>query len=346
MADRKIDTQGAKIPQHDGDANDYVDQGAKASEYFDKNRKVFFINGMNNTPEEHVEAALALSLVQMCTVRGIYNATDGAFRDFLQCIADKDQFDGPLSLSANHAVGIRTFFDGQLPEQAARHALSRNKCQLTAFDELRVAARRYDEIFAHSQGNLILSNVLQAIMAVDGPKGISGRVVHTFGSPTVNWPQGIVKVEQGFTFDPVTWLAGFDATWTISKVGMPSTSKNPITHAFREYLSRDPAFVVNRYRWGGLGVTFSLDTDGLAKCLAAMGGNFRRIKAIFDYIVDVHSYYSDDIALAYVNLIKTRPAILSVFKNERALKAAMIKALNTGWVTGDEKKAVAFLEAL
>ena len=346
MADRKIDTQGQEIPKHDGDANDYADLGAKESPYFDPNRTVFFINGMDNKPEEHVQSALALSLVQMCTVRGIFNASAGAVRDFLQCIGDKNQFDGPLSLSARNAVDVRTVFDGQLAEEAARNALRRNMCQLKAFDELRASNRRYCEIFAHSQGNLILSNALQAIMAVDGPKGISGRVVHTFGSPTVNWPKGIVKIEQGFTFDPVTWLAGFDDTWAISKVGMPATSINPITHGFLEYMKRDPAFVVNRYRWGGLGVTFSLDTDGLAKCLAAMGGNFRRIKAIFDYIVDVHSYYSDDVALAYVNLIKTRPSILNGLKNEKALKAAMIKALNTGWVTGDEKKAVAFLEAL
>lgn len=346
MADRKIDTQGAPIPQHDGDANDYIDQGAQASRYFDPDRTVFFINGMNNKPDEFVEAALALSLVQMCAVRGIYNLSAGAFRDFLQCIGDKNQFDGPLSLTANNAVGLRTFFDGQLPEQAARNALSRNMCQLKAFDELRVASRRYCEIFAHSQGNLILSNVLQAIMAVDGPKGISGRVVHTFGSPSVNWPQGIVKIEQGFTFDPVTWLAGFDDTWSISKVGMPSTSKNPITHAFLEYLSRDPAFVVNRYRWGSVGVTFKLDTDGLAQCLIAMGGNFRRVNTIYDYIVENHSYYSDDVALAYIKIIKTKPAILTVFKNETALKKKMIDAMKTGWVTSDEKNAITYIQDL
>ena len=346
MGEHEIDTQGFDPPQHDGDAQNYVDRGAKDSNYFDPNRTVFFINGMNNSPKEHVEAALALSLVQMCTVRGIFNASAGAFRDFLQCIADKNQFDGPLSLSANNSVSLRTFFDGQLPVQAARNALSRNMCQLKAFDELRVPSMRYCEIFAHSQGNLILSNVLQAIMAVDGPKGISGRVVHTFGSPSVNWPTGIVKIEQGFTFDPVTWLAGFDDTWSISKVGMPSTSKNPITHAFLEYLTRDPAFVVNRYRWGSVGVTFKLDTDGLAKCLIAMGSNFRRVQTIYQYIVSNHSYYSDDVALAYVQLVQKNAPLLNLFTREKNLQKLMADALDSGWVTADEKKAVVFLRGL
>ena len=80
MAEHEIDTQGFDPPQHDGDAQNYVDRGAKDSNYFDPNRTVFFINGMNNSPKEHVEAALALSLVQMCTVRGIFNASAGAFR--------------------------------------------------------------------------------------------------------------------------------------------------------------------------------------------------------------------------------------------------------------------------
>ena len=95
--------------------------------------------------------------------------------------------------------------------------------------------------------------MLQAIAAVDGPKPWSVRTVQTFGSPAVNGTgAGITKYEHGFTWDPVTFLAGFDSTWTISKVGMPSGSMNPITHAFLEYMKRDPAFVVNRFRWGGL----------------------------------------------------------------------------------------------
>ena len=342
----KIDTEGAPIPQADGAVNDYVNKEAATSEYFDPNRTVFFINGMLNSGEDHATAALALSWVQMCKVRGIYNKSVSGWRDFVQCIGDKNQFDGPVSFTANHAVGLRTFFAGETSVHAAREALGRNPAQVSAFDELRKPAQRHLEIFAHSQGNLILSNALQAILAVEGPSGVAGRVVNTFGSPTVNWPPGIVKYEHGFTFDPVSWLAGFDSTWTISKVGMPANSNNPITHAFLQYLDLDPAFVVNRYRWGGWGMTFRLDTEGLAKCLINMGGNFRRVKMIFDYIADAHSFYSDDVALAYVGLIEKRPALLTMFKRDAALKDLLVGLLDAGWVTADEKKAIVFLRGL
>ena len=229
MAIPTIDLVGAKIPTSDGEVNNYIYKEARACTKYNHGRKVIFINGMCNTGAQHAENALALSWVQMCCVLGVYNATDGGWEDFVQCIGDKYQFDGPGSHSARTEVRERTTFDGQTPVEAARSALSRNQAQVALFNLLRRPENWGWEIFAHSQGNLILSNVLQAIQAVDGRLSESGRKIHTFGSPAKNWPGNITKYEHAFTWDPVTFLAGFDSTWTTSKVGMPSDSINPIS---------------------------------------------------------------------------------------------------------------------
>ena len=346
MADPKIDLVGAKIPQSDGKINEYAYKEAVASAQFNHARKVIFINGMLNRGAAHAESALALSWVRMCTVVGVYNASAGGVKDFAQCIGDKSQFDGPVSFSAETKVAIGTILGGRTSVEAARLALSRNRAQVALFDLLRRPENRRREIFAHSQGNLILSNVLQAIAAADGHQALVGRTIHTFGSPAVNWPAGITKYEHGFTWDPITFLAGFDSTWTISKVGMPKSSKNPITHSFLEYLKCDPAFVVNRFRWGGLGVTFDMDEDSLANAIAAMGTNTRRVLSIFQHLNDKHNSDADDVAVRYVDKIKHSAATLTALKADRPLVALLVRILEEGWTSAEEKKAIAFLQAL
>jgi len=343
MADPKIDLTGVTIPRVDGAINQYAYKEAVASGYFDGKRHVTFINGMNNTGEDHAESALALSWVQMCTVTGVFNQSGGGLTDFLQCIADKNQFDGPVSFSAKNTVAIGSMFGLRTTVEAARNALRRNPAQVALFDHLRRHRRR--EIFAHSQGNLILSNVLQAIAASEGRGAIGGYKVYTFGSPAVNWPAGLTKYESGFTWDPVTFLAGFDTSWSISKVGMPKDSWNPITHGFLEYLKCDPAFTVNRFRWGSLGVTFRMDEEGLAKCLAAMGGNVKRVADVFEYLDENHNSDADDVAVLYVGHVKRSPALAAAVKSDARLTNLLVKVMDEGWTSDDEKAAIAFLRA-
>lgn len=328
------------LPKYDGDSVVYThpDVGSRPT-----GRRVVFVNGMANSPEEHAVSALALSFVQMCTVIGVYNQSTSGWQDFLQCIGDKNQFDGPLSLSAKNAVRVRRLFHGMVDAEAARAALRRNPAQVALFNLLRRQDMLRAEIFAHSQGNLILSNALQAIYAVDGAAGIAGRVVHTFGSPAVNWPPGLQKREHGFTFDPVTWLAGFDTSWSISKVGMPQGSWNPITHAFLEYLKRDPAFVVNRYRVGGWGMTFNMDERGLADCLIEMGVNLERVHDIFAYLQRNHGSDSDDVAVLYVSAAMRQPILGEAIKSHSPLRDLLIRILSGGVVFGDERRAIAYL---
>jgi len=346
MAIPKIDLVGAKIPTSDGEVNKYIYKEARACTEYNHGRKVIFINGMGNSGAHHAENALALSWVQMCCVLGVYNATDGGWEDFVQCIGDKNQFDGPGSHSARTEVSERTTFDGQTEEEAALSALSRNQAQVALFKLLRKSENRGCGIFAHSQGNLILSNVLQAMAAVDGSPSLSGWKIHTFGSPAVNWPGNITKYEHAFTWDPVTFLAGFDTTWTISKVGMPSDSINPITHGFLEYMKSDPAFIVNRFRWGSLGITFNMDESGLAKALVAMGTNTGRVMDIFKHLNHNHNSDADDVAVLYVNQIKKAPSTMAALKSNQQLVALLIRIMDEGWTGKEEKKAIEFLKEL
>ena len=346
MPDPKIDLTDAAIPQNDGESNEYAYKEAVSSGDFSRNRRVIFVNGMLNSPRDHAESALALSWVQMCTVVGVYNASAGGLTDLKQCLGDKAQFNGPTSFSAKNKVFAETLFGGISAAESMRRALSRNRAQVSLFDTLRKPENRHREIFAHSQGNLILSNVLQAIAAVDGRQALAGRTIHTFGSPAVSWPSRIAKYEHGFTWDPVTFLAGFDLSWSISKVGMPSGSFNPITHSFLQYLSRDPAFVVNRHRIGGLGMTFRMDEDGLAAALAAMGTNTRRVQSVFEHLDRNHNSDADDVAVRYVELIRASDATVNALKANRTLISLLIKVMEEGLTTDDEKKAISLLKTL
>ena len=347
MGDFQIDLNGAAVPNSDGEINTYVNKEAETNgAYFSMTRKVIFINGMKNSGKDHAASALALSLVQMCPVLGVYNKSSGVVPDLLQCLGDKNQFNGPISRTAAGQVARAQQLPGRPSEMFILQALSRNAAQVPLFHLLRKKENNGCEIFAHSQGNLILSNVLQGIAAVDGPQAISGRIVHTFGSPAVNWPKEITKFEHAFTFDPVSWLAGLDPTFSISKVGMPSGSLNPITHGFLEYLKNDPAFVVNRFRVGGFGITFSMDEDGLARCLAAMGTNITRVRPIFEHLNKKHNSDADDVAVRYVALVRNSPEIVKAIAFDKSFVNLLITILHEGWTSAEEKCAIQWLRGL
>ncbi|MCA9009792.1 MAG: hypothetical protein KDB01_08600 [Planctomycetaceae bacterium] len=117
-------------------------------------------------------------------------------------------------------------------------------------------------------------------------------------------------------------------------------------NSFLQYLLRDPAFVVNRYRIGGLGVTFRMDEDGLAAALAAMGTNTRRVQSIFEHLDRNHNSDADDVAVRYVDLIKSSGSTVNALKANRTLITLLIKVMDEGVTTQDEKKAIAFLKTL
>ena len=338
-------------PTRDGEVATYVSLEAQKTQWWDRNRVVVFVNGMKNSGEDHRGSAEALSLLQMCPVIGVYNLSDSFVEDLAQCIADKFQFDGPMAREPGQALknALEGEAKGKTAAEAMEAVLDRNPPALSLFRLLRRNEHRHTPVFAHSQGNLILSNALSAIGAVDGKEALLRREIRTFGSPCKNWPDGIIPIECGFTFDPVTWLAGFDWSFRISKLGMPSGAVNPVTHAFLEYLRHDPAFVVNRFRWGSFGLTVSMDEDGLADALVKMGRNMPRVRPVFEHLKKNHWSDVDDVALLYVE--KGRKAhngaeIFSAVKADPVFHKMLIDVMDAGWTSRREKNAISFLEAL
>lgn len=345
----------ASIPTQDGQLTHYINAEAQQTRWFNPTRKAIFINGMKNSGTDHRDSALALSLLQMCPVYGVFNQSGGFIKDLGQCIADKYQFDGPVARSPSEALDRaeekqkKSTGPKKSRAQLMEDALARNPAALATFRLLRRPEMRTAPIFAHSQGNLILANALSAIAAVDGTSGLSGRQVYTFGSPTVNWPMGIKPIECGFTFDPVTWLAGFDTSFSISKLGMPNGTLNPITHGFLEYLKHDPAFVVNRFRWGSFGVTASMDEEGLADALVSMDTNIPRVQAIIEHLDKKHNSDADDVALLYVQKVQkagNKSQIAQAIRSAPTFRKLLNRVMDEGWTSSEEKSAIAFINSL
>ena len=336
---KSLDDLPGKVPTADGDINEYLNP-----EIADKAKDhVVFVNGMANKGEDHKRSALALSLVRFAKVTGIYNKEEGLFWDLVQCLGDKNQFNG-FSLSAkNKVIWNNGVFEPQ-KVTIMRKAMTRNKAQVALFDTL--LKRGPCEIHAHSQGNLILSNVLQALIAIKGDKALAGYKVYSYGSPTCNWPEGLVRAEMAYTFDPVSWLGGLDLSFTTSKLGMPSGSMNPITHGFMFYLQDDPAFVINRFRTGMWGMTFNMDEKGLAECLVAMRDNRRRVTNIFQYLKDHNWSDSDDIAMEYIKLVRRNRGLELFLQTTPELKKLLIELLDAGWTTSEQYEAIDFIKKL
>lgn len=337
---RELASQPGVAPVRDGDVKRFVHPLAQAaSDRYRREEPLIFVNGMLNNPIDHAMAALATSWLHMKPVIGVYNLSVSGLSDFFQCIGDKINFSSlDPRLIYQRVVGYAN------PAQAMREALARNPAQLALFDLLRRPEHADTPIHAHSQGNLITSNALTAISVVDGQGAIVGRKVYSYGSPTYFWPSGLDREENAFIFDPVSWLGSVDEHTSLSTVGMPTGSLNPITHAFLEYVRNDAAFFVNRYRSGALGVTWDMDEEGLARALVGLGYNFRRVNAIMRYLDSHESTDSDDVALEYVNLVRDTPLGRQV-RQDAPLRETLIRVMDEGVTFPSEHRAIEWLRS-
>jgi hypothetical protein len=146
-------------------------------------------------------------------------------------------------------------------------------------------------------------------------------------------------------------LAGFDSSFSISKVGPHeyAGSGTLVSHGFKVYAQNDPTFVINRFRWGSFGVTVSMDEDGLADALVAMRGNLPRVQAIFEKLEKSHNSDSDDVAVLYVEKLQASPhrsVIVNALKQHPSLKSKLIQLMEEGWTGADEKAAIEFLKKI
>lgn len=343
--------KGGNLPGRDGDLNEYTSAEAAAQSWFNSGRRVIFVNGMANSPDNHKSSAIALSLLQGCPVVGVYNKASGFAGDIWQCLTDKLKLVRVQSGNFDAwAVEVEAEYQA---ERANRTGLSKddfvgelidgNPATLSLYRYLLSLgpALRLAPIYSHSQGNLITSNALTALALAKGKSVLTGVEVNSFGSPCRYWPGGIVHTQRAFTFDPVTWLdlrAGFQ----FDKVGFVAG------HGFDLYLKHDAEFTVNRFRWGSFGMTASMDEEGLAEYLVKMGNNPQRLKEIFLRLHKRHKSDVDDVAEIYVRKMRTKhPNVLQTIArfDEEPIKL-MINAMEKGATFPGERREINYLKGL
>ncbi|MGL5008852.1 MAG: hypothetical protein ACRC6I_03155 [Paracoccaceae bacterium] len=343
---------GGNNPSRDGEVNLYISPEGQAQSWFSNARRVIFVNGMDNSPADHAGSARGLSLLQGCPVIGVYNRTDGVWADLGQCITDKIKLAGVQAKAGMSfeswvtAVDVlykaakliqpsleKTDFVGtMISGNAATYAL------YTLLVGAGGMSGRRTPIYSHSQGNLITSNALTAVALAKGVAAIAGIEVNSFGSPCRFWPPGIERTNNLFTFDPVGWL-DLRVDMSSSKVGTVAG------HAFTLYMQNDAAFVINRYRFGGLQMTLDMDEEGLASALVKMGPNAPRVRRIFERLRDVHQTDSDDIAVHYVEAAPVS-LLRSLKQADGGLIQLLIALLKSGITFADENRAIAKLQNL
>jgi hypothetical protein len=245
-------------------------------------------------------------------------------------------------LTFNAMYAAAKLLNGALTKTDFMGTLIRGNAATYALYALLVGSGGVDEkrtpIYCHSQGNLITSNALTALALARGTDALSGIEVHSFGSPCRYWPPGISRINNAFTFDPVSWL-DLRVDMSSSKVGFVAG------HAFTLYMQKDAEFIINRYRFGGLGMTMNMDEEGLASTLIRIGANAPRLRRIFERLRDVHQTDSDDVTEAYVESAPV--ALLRQIKQADAgLIQLMIALLESGATFPGERQQINKLKAL
>lgn len=343
---------GGSDPGADGELNLYTSSEGASQSWFNRQRRVVFVNGMDNTPADHSKSARALSLLQGCPVIGIYNRTDGFWTDLGQCLTDKitllpaqsGSFNGwKMAVDAAYAAARASrpglnkadFVGTLVVSNRATHAVYMYVATLAQ------GVRSALKIYCHSQGNLIVSNALTAVALALGENAIRGIEVNGFGSPCRYWPNGLNRTNNAYTFDPVSWLdynIGFDSV----KVGFVAG------HGFDLYMRDDAEFVVNRFRWGSFGMTASMNEEGLANYCAAIGNNPPRLKRIFQRLLDAHWSDSDDVANYYVDKMRRNHSstLQAIARADRGFIEMLIRCLDEGYTTGGEYQRIDYLRGL
>lgn len=209
---------GPWYPQYGGhalyaNANQALADGANVS---------LFINGVQTSYAQHARAAQELANQRNKPVVGIWNATGlnkggfGFARDWAQSLGDK--------------LGIS--------ENAATQTLKR---VILEHGDLKDKKGGLD-IYAHSQGSIIVSDALSQVRKEKGKKGIADIDVTTMGNAAATMPEG-ARSYRHFVFDADIIAGTVGSTsilnqialgnpigrWMLKKMGLRSTLQDTVT---------------------------------------------------------------------------------------------------------------------
>jgi hypothetical protein len=174
-------------------------------------RRVIYVNGMGGNPKKHRAQACAVSAVAGTKVWGVYNGSRGFIDDLRQCLTDK--------MTSKLAMEAKAF--GSTIVAAVTGANKKALIQTDLYDALKegnpataslfelLAAPGFEDarIVAHSQGNIIACNAINAIAVLKGEAAVTKLSMLSFGSPVTFWPDNLPVRKFGFFNDPITYLS-------------------------------------------------------------------------------------------------------------------------------------------
>ncbi|MFC1572802.1 hypothetical protein ACFL6M_04305 [Candidatus Eisenbacteria bacterium] len=212
--------------------------------------EVIFVNGIKCNPEKHVMQALSVSAVSGGPVKGIFNQSDGLAADLRQSLDDKLTSSLLMKLRATRKY---IYGDEATKRVLSRHLRQYNAASAALFDTLTERHLGGVRIVAHSQGNIITCNAINALIALRGVEALGNLRVYALATPVTFWGEAkrIVK-EYKFSNDAIAWLslhggfqAGHGAGWKAvgrrgSHVitGYEKSRLNRCTHSFYIYLHK------------------------------------------------------------------------------------------------------------
>lgn len=136
---------------------------------------IYFINGINSTPQQNCESSKAISNATCSEVVGVYNRTQGTVRDVLECLGNIFQ---------SHPFG------GSTPTNAMSKLIT-NAIMKDPPKEI--------AIYAHSQGGLVTRESIAHVRADLEKKGMEPEEIEermskinikSFGTAQNDWPKG------------------------------------------------------------------------------------------------------------------------------------------------------------
>jgi uncharacterized protein (TIGR02594 family) len=91
----------------------------------------------------------------------------------------------------------------------------------------------------------------------------------------------------------------------------------------------------------------TMDEEGLAQALYGKGKDVKLVTAVFKLLDDKYNSDADDVAVEYVQLVKSRAgAPLEMLKREGPLRELIVQILASGVMATDELKAIQYLRGL
>lgn len=182
------------IPAADGEINEY---NLSRSGYYDS--RIYFINGIRVSGQDHAITASLLSLLIERPIFGVYNKSAGTKRDLGQSALDylQNVFARFRSRRNLNRAAIPDHEVKKLLERKLKRVHVWNQATLKLFKSLVEHRHRCQRIIAHSQGNLITSNALFVLENMLGASALRKIRVYSLASPAPAWPFGLRKTEDG-----------------------------------------------------------------------------------------------------------------------------------------------------